>query len=236
MHQRFVNLSLSCPNFSNLAIEILRIVMSSQDGWSVTLWVGDNHHCEKDLSGSGNNCEKDFSGSGNNCEKMRTKLMMTSLTAVDLFVWHESLEGGRAGAPRRASQDWCPHPLGRGILFLLHVFSKSLSWGSLLKSFSWGILFLLLVLGEALKIKVLVWFTVLVLDFPSHCLDQSLFLGESYSYYLSWGSLFHVLVLMYPSDSLSCSWSLSWGSLIQVLVYCLEVAFWSKSFSLGIQF
>ena len=226
MHQRVINLSFSYQRQRQRVScnWILKLSESwwtpSQDGWSVTLWVG----------------EKDLSGSGNNCEKMRTKLMMTSLAAVDLFVWHESLEGGRAGAPRRASQDWCPHPLGRGILFLLHVFSKSLSWGSLLKSFSWGILFLLLVLGEALKIKVLVWFTVLVLDFPSHCLDQSLFLGESYSYYLSWGSLFHVLVLMYPSDSLSCSWSLSWGSLIQVLVYCLEVAFWSKSFSLGIQF
>ena len=38
---------------------------------------------------------KGFEFSGNNCEKMRTKLMMTSLTAVDLFVWHERLDGGK---------------------------------------------------------------------------------------------------------------------------------------------
>ena len=66
----------------------------------------------------------------------------------------------------QGGQDWCPHPLGRGILFLLHVLGEAfpspclvhgpyqvlvfcLEVDFLSKSFSWGILFLLLVLGES---------------------------------------------------------------------------------------
>ena len=55
---------------------------------------------------------------GNDYEKMRIKLMMTRLTAVDLFVWHESLGGGR-----RATIDVLIRPTGGSYS------CDSLSWG-----------------------------------------------------------------------------------------------------------
>ena len=66
--------------------------------------------------------------------------MMTSLTAVDLFVWHESLEGGRAGARRRARID-----------VLIRWAGGSYSYYT-----SWGRLF-----------QVLVWFMVLIKSLSS---------------------------------------------------------------------
>ena len=65
--------------------------------------------------------------------------MMTSMAAVDLFVWHESLEGGRAGARRRARIDVLIRWAGGSYSYL--------SWGRLL--------------------KVLVWFMVLITSLSS---------------------------------------------------------------------
>ena len=64
-------------------------------------------------------CASGVSGNHYN-EKMRIRLMMTRLTAVDLFVWHESLGGGR-----RATIDVLIRPAGGSYSY------SSLSWGSL---------------------------------------------------------------------------------------------------------
>ena len=59
-------------------------------------------------------------------KKMRIKLMMTRQTAVDLFVWHESLGGGR-----RATIDVLIRPAAAGGSY------SSLSWGSLFQVLVW---------------------------------------------------------------------------------------------------
>ena len=112
---------------------------------------------------SGNNSINVFQKNQKESEK---KLMMTSLTAVDLFVWHESLEGGRAGARRRARIDVLIRWAGGS-------YSYYLSWGRLL--------------------KVLVWFMVLVLgkSFPSPCQEVGIW-SLSLSGLWSWGSLTQV--------------------------------------------
>ena len=101
--------------------------------------------------------------------------MMTSLTAVDLFVWHESLGGGGRRAGLMSSSNLLLSGDPRLLVLVLEggVFFQSLSRGTLLVS----------------VIRLLYSIFILAL------LDESIHYQS-----LSWGSPFLVIVQRHPSS------------------------------------